>query len=50
MRMFKGSLEKREKPHHMQKQRETGGVPMEQRESHLTIRNPDGPATPQRNS
>ena len=48
IRMFKRSLEKSEKPHHMQKQRETGGVPMEQRESHPTIRNPDRPATPQR--
>ena len=34
----------------MQKQRETGGVQMEQKKSHSTIRNPDGPATPQRNS
>ena len=50
IRMFKRSLEKSEKPHHMQKQRETGGVPMEQRESHPTIRNLDGPATPQLNS
>ena len=31
IRMFKRSLEKSEKPHHMQKQRETGGVPMEQK-------------------
>ena len=50
IRMFKRSLEKSEKPHYMQKQRETGGVPMEQRESHPTIQIPDGPATPQRNS
>ena len=50
VRMFKRSLEKSEKPHHMQKQRETGGVPTEQRESHPTIRNPNRPVTPQRNS
>ena len=50
IRMFKRSLEKREKPHHMQKQRQTGGVPMEHRESHNTIWNPDGPVTPQKKS
>ena len=49
IRMFKRSLEKSEKPHHMQKQRETGEVPIEQRESHPTIRNPDRPATSQQN-
>ena len=50
IRMFKRSLEKGEKLHHMQKQRGTSGALMKQREPHFTIRNSDRPATHQRNS
>ena len=48
--MFERSLEKSAKLHHKQKQRETSGVLMEQRESYSTIRNPNGPVIPQWNS